>query len=174
DIDHGADRFAKAAGGGQLVAAEGVEPAIVAGDQELVGGLRMEREGRAVAFLELVFPVERIVAAGAPDPALGRDDDGDRRLFDHRVHREFARGRGLGEGGAAAAEGGLGAVFLAQGGEIALEAGALSSSLWSSSCSARISSRSLRSSISSSLRNERRRMLRMASAWRSVSPNSAI
>jgi hypothetical protein len=50
----------------------------------------------------------------------------------------------------------------------------LSSSLLRSSCSASRASRSRRSSISSSLRSERSRMLRMASAWRSVRPNSAI
>ena len=59
------------------------------------------------------------------DPALCREDHRNRRLLDHRVHAEFNRRRGFGNGGAAAAQQGVFGVVLAQVGEIALEPGAL-------------------------------------------------
>ena len=62
DVERVADRLAEAARAGQLVGAEREEPPVVGGEQQLVGGLRVEREGRAVAFLELEVLIERQVA----------------------------------------------------------------------------------------------------------------
>ena len=85
----------------------------------------MEREGGAIAFLELEFLVERFVSARAADPALGREDHRHRCLLDHRIHAEFNRRRGLSNGGAAAAEQGVFGVILAQIAEVSLQPGAL-------------------------------------------------
>jgi hypothetical protein len=80
DVEHGADRLAKAARAGQLVGAQRVEPAIVAAISSLSVVWRGARR-RAIAFLELEILVERIVPLaarsspwpkGSPSPAPSR------------------------------------------------------------------------------------------------------
>ena len=125
DVERVADRLAEAARAGQLVGTDGEEPAIVGGEQQLVGGLRVDRESRAVAFLELEVAVERNMAPGRADPPALREDHRDRLLLDHRVHAELDGRRRLGDRRAAAAERGVFGVVLADRGQVALEPCAL-------------------------------------------------
>ena len=51
-IDHKTHRLTMAAPTGQLVAADGIEPAVGAEQHDLVGGFRVEQEAVAIALLE--------------------------------------------------------------------------------------------------------------------------
>ena len=121
DIQRVAHRFAETARAGQLVRPQREEPALVGRQQQLVGGLRVQHIGGAVAFLVLEFLVQRQVPLGAAHPALLRQDHRDRFLLDHRVHAEFDCGGGFLDRRPAAAQRGIGAVFLAQGAQLALQ-----------------------------------------------------
>ncbi len=125
EIDHRLDRLAKAARARQLVDAQRVEPPVIGRDQDLVSGLGVRDEGQPVTFLVFELLIERHMPAGRANPALARQDHGDRRFLDHRVHAEFDRRRRLLDPCAAAAQGGVFGIFLAQIAKVALQPGAL-------------------------------------------------
>ena len=125
DIQRIAHRFAKAARAGQLVRADREEPPLVGRQQQLVGSLRMDHEGRTIAFLVFEILIQRQMSLCTADPALLRQDHRYRLLLDHRVHAEFDRGRRFPNAGAAGPQCRVFAIFLAQRIEIALQARAL-------------------------------------------------
>ena len=90
-----AHRLAEAAPAGQLVGAQRVEAAVVGGEQQLVGGLRVEGEGRAVAFLELERSAD---AERRHGPCIARIQPRCDRitvigsLLDHRLQRNSRAG----------------------------------------------------------------------------------
>ena len=107
-----ADRLAVAAPAGELRGLQRVDAAAGGEDEELVDRLGLEGEAELVALLELEAGEVVGVALEGAHPALVGDHDGDRFALDHRHHDVglIVLG-GVGEGGAAAAERRLGAVF---------------------------------------------------------------
>ena len=107
EIDHEAHGLTVSPAARKRIGFEGEELAVRREQNELVRGERFQGALQFVALLELELRQVILVALERPDPSLLGQDDGDRLFLDEGGFKIDIDLRRVGEGGTAAADGGL-------------------------------------------------------------------